>query len=157
MVTVCKICGKEFNIKPGKVLSHGNCCSRACVKIDNKRKGKNFNCATCGKEFYRAPSRIVGNKTGMFFCSKKCQAAKLNTGGENHPKAGYGGKCTYRKRALEAYGSVCAKCGYSKYEIVLDVHHIDKDRKNNKVDNLVVLCPTCHMELHRLKWLKSST
>lgn len=45
-------------------------------------------------------------------------------------------------------GNFCEICKFSKYPEVLQVHHIDHDRKNNKIDNLKLLCPTCHMIQH---------
>lgn len=43
----------------------------------------------------------------------------------------------------------CVKCGIRRDEITqdLDVHHIDGDRQNNKAQNLVTLCRSCHMEV----------
>lgn len=41
----------------------------------------------------------------------------------------------------------CELCGLSAWRgkpIPLELHHIDGDRYNNKLDNLRVLCPTCH-------------
>ena len=52
----------------------------------------------------------------------------------------------YRKLALEVYEPLCAYCGYG-IEAVLEIAHIDGDRQNNNVDNLVILCPTCHKML----------
>jgi len=60
-------------------------------------------------------------------------------------KNGSGG---YRKKALEHYGCKCQECGYDKYISVLDVHHKDYDRSNNEIENLVVLCVRCHIEIH---------
>jgi len=52
----------------------------------------------------------------------------------------------YRKLAFEEYDPLCAHCGFGIQE-VLEVAHIDGDRKNNDIANLVVLCPTCHKML----------
>lgn len=38
----------------------------------------------------------------------------------------------------------------------LDVHHIDKNRYNNSMDNLVSLCKSCHTKLHWDKLEKGS-
>ena len=41
----------------------------------------------------------------------------------------------------------CEGCGISEWngkQIVLEVHHIDSDTSNNKVENLKALCPNCH-------------
>ena len=32
-------------------------------------------------------------------------------------------------------------------KIVLEVHHIDENRNNNDISNLVILCPICHKYL----------
>ena len=51
----------------------------------------------------------------------------------------------YRKLAFDFYKAphICVVCGFGVPE-VLEVAHIDGNRKNNKVENLVLLCPTCH-------------
>lgn len=43
--------------------------------------------------------------------------------------------------------SKCAKCGYTDIQ-ALQVHHIDRNRKNNNLDNLQVLCCNCHRLEH---------
>jgi len=53
---------------------------------------------------------------------------------------------SYRKVALEAYEPICANCGFG-IKAILEIAHIDGDRQNNNVDNLVILCPTCHKML----------
>ena len=52
----------------------------------------------------------------------------------------------YRQKCLNAKGDSCRECG-SKEEI--EVHHIDTDRWNNDLDNLIPLCHECHMAVHR--------
>lgn len=52
----------------------------------------------------------------------------------------------YRSKALEAYGAVCNDCGDTD---TLEVHHKDRDRSNNSLSNLEVLCRACHVERHR--------
>lgn len=42
----------------------------------------------------------------------------------------------------------CERCGYDKYIKILGVHHIDRNRNNNSIQNLEVLCPNCHSEEH---------
>lgn len=42
---------------------------------------------------------------------------------------------------------VCELCGLSEWlgaDIPLELHHRDGDRYNNSIDNLLILCPTCH-------------
>ncbi len=43
----------------------------------------------------------------------------------------------------------CEYCGLSKWNnlpIPLELHHIDGNRHNNKLENLKILCPNCHSQ-----------
>lgn len=51
----------------------------------------------------------------------------------------------YRERCLEEKGRKCAICGYERRILA---HHIDGDRDNNALTNLVPLCSTCHNRIH---------
>jgi 5-methylcytosine-specific restriction endonuclease McrA len=42
----------------------------------------------------------------------------------------------------------CHICGTDDLDI-LDLHHIDRDRGNEKLENLVVLCANHHRKVHR--------
>lgn len=42
----------------------------------------------------------------------------------------------------------CEICGYDRHPELLQVHHKDRNRRNNREDNLIVLCPNCHHEDH---------
>jgi hypothetical protein len=65
-------------------------------------------------------------------------------------------KCiNYRKLAFDHYAAVCAHCGFGIRD-VLEVCHIDCQRTNNEVSNLVILCPTCH-KMHDLDLISTET
>ncbi|WP_135807315.1 HNH endonuclease signature motif containing protein [Halorussus marinus] len=51
----------------------------------------------------------------------------------------------YRQACLDAKGEKCIICGGG--EDVL-AHHIDGDRTNNMLENLVPVCPSCHGKIH---------
>lgn len=57
-------------------------------------------------------------------------------------------RVNYRKLAFEHYRDrlFCAHCGFG-IPAVLEVAHLDCQRHNNDVGNLVLLCPTCHKML----------
>lgn len=61
----------------------------------------------------------------------------------------------YRKLAFETYDPVCAHCGFG-IPSVLEVAHIDCDRSNNDIGNLVILCPNCH-KMHDLNIISTET
>lgn len=52
---------------------------------------------------------------------------------------------SYRKTCLEEKGESCEICGS---EEDIHVHHIDGDRSNNDLSNLVPLCSDHHYEIH---------
>lgn len=53
---------------------------------------------------------------------------------------------SYREHCLREKGEQCKKCGASDG---IEVHHIDGDRTNADLDNLIPLCRHCHRKLHR--------
>lgn len=52
-----------------------------------------------------------------------------------------------RKIAYEVYEPKCVICGFDEFS-ALQVHHIDQNRNNNDVDNLIVLCANHHCMIH---------
>ena len=51
----------------------------------------------------------------------------------------------YRERCLAAKGKKCHICG-NEQNIV--AHHIDGDRANDQVENLLPVCDSCHKSIH---------
>ena len=49
----------------------------------------------------------------------------------------------YRKLAFEKYAPICVYCGFGIKE-VLEVAHLDCKPENCTIENLAILCPTCH-------------
>lgn len=52
----------------------------------------------------------------------------------------------YRRRAIEAYGHECSGCGCT--DKCMDVHHLNGNHSDDRLDNLVVLCKSCHARIH---------
>jgi 5-methylcytosine-specific restriction endonuclease McrA len=61
----------------------------------------------------------------------------------------------YRKLAFDNYLPICSFCGFG-LKSVLEVAHLDGNRTNNKLNNLAILCPTCH-RMHDLDLITSTT
>lgn len=126
-----------------------------CKKENHKKKKVEVVCDYCGKIFYKKASRI-----GRFnFCCRECKdsAQRLNSGGQfnemrpAHYKEGI--YVHYRKLALQEYAHKCAVCGWDEDEDILEVHHIDENRNNNNLSNLIILCPICHKKLSMHKYV----
>jgi hypothetical protein len=64
-------------------------------------------------------------------------------------------RVNYRKLAFAHYDPLCAHCGFG-VQAVLEVAHIDGNRQNNDVANLVILCPNCH-KMHDLDLISTAT
>lgn len=93
-------------------------------------------CPVCGKEFKKA-------RKEQTTCSKSCSNTYFRSG-ENHPSFKTG-EASYRIKSIKHYGHKCLVCDE---ENVIEVHHIDENRHNNSIDNIIPLCPTHHRYMH---------
>jgi len=121
-------------------------CSRKCFTDSNRTK-ITVNCSYCGKNTNKRPKKLK-NKTGKYFCGRDCQTkAQAFSGLSDYWASGKpngGTSIDYRSKGFAAHGTYCQHCGYSDSKKMLDVHHKDGDRSNNKNNNLEPLCVWCH-------------
>lgn len=148
-IVSCEICSKEFYTKPSWLKNgSGKFCSRICSSLA-KRKGKNIKCFSCGKEAYKPLKDLNNSKSKNYFCSKKCSLSWNNSlhFGDNSVNW-KGGRFSYKK-ILERTDlpKRCVLCEKNNIKI-LSVHHLDQNRSNNDVKNLVWLCQNCHFLVH---------
>lgn len=149
----CKTCKKELLIS--KYRKHcGYCQSCNCKRLSEKviikddelyiieaglkRRAKEIICVICDRKLN------VRKSSRQKYC-QKCSAktaAKRRIGKSSIRKNLRG----YRKIALEFFKEECQCCKVNKY---IDIHHIDKNKKNNSLENLLPLCKRCHMKLHK--------
>ena len=151
MLTVrCKNCGKEFRVKPSQIkIGEGKYCSRICNYVAH-RKGSFVNCEICGKELWRKPRQLKHSKSQKFFCSKSHQTLWRNQifSGATHPNWKGGENIEYRKILIKSgTKQICRLCS-NKDSRVLAVHHIDKNKRNNNLNNLTWVCHNCHFLIH---------
>jgi hypothetical protein len=151
MLIRCDCCSNEFDKKPVHIkenerLGYKHYCSKACA-ARGKLRGQWHICNQCGEHVYRTPNQVSKTKSGQVFCSRSCSAVHSNgfRVGPAHPNF-KDGMSRYREKALKTYGAFCVICGYNTVA-ALQVHHIDSDRSNNSLSNLMVLCPTHHIEI----------
>lgn len=146
----CLRCEKEMYAKPRHLKrGWGKFCSQLC-QFAAQRTGSNYICRTCGKEVYRTPKESEHSRSGNFFCNKICHAVWKNghsLAGENHVGWKHG-EHAYRNIMKRAkIDPICRDCKISNFRVLL-VHHKDRNRKNNKLENLVWLCHNCHFLEH---------
>ena len=140
---VCLYCKKEYKTK----FKNSKYCSRDCYK-KNKLTRVKVICNQCNKEFETYKCKM---KQQYHFCCNNCKNTFFKINGHLRGTfAGYNGssKSTYRNKAFECFEHKCYYCGYDKNMSILQVHHLDKNRKNNDISNLRIVCPTHHAELH---------
>ena len=138
----CKKCGFIWEISPLSFMpsSTKNYNFIGCPEC----KYTECVCEECGKKFKRLKSVI--NKNNHNFCSKECGNRY-----KNKQVIDTENSLNYRRNAFLAYPHECAICKWHEDEDILEVHHIDENRANNNISNLVILCPTCHkyLTLHK--------
>lgn len=119
------------------------------IATNNKRGPRN---KTASSPCINHPntSRVLSSN-GSYVCPA-CRYEKLK------------GKRHRAKQALvSARGGRCERCGYSKYTEVMEFHHIDPSQKDfqlssrmsfafdaiiKEAEKCMMLCPTCHREVH---------
>lgn len=110
-------------------------------------------CAFCGKKMERSryPSGLedLGAFKRRKYCSMDCMKRGHVKKGKNEqlysPAHHSARKVAYM---IDTKKYVCEICGATEN---IDVHHKDGNYQNNSSDNLVTLCRSCHMKIHRKK------
>jgi|WetSurMetagenome_2_1015567.scaffolds.fasta_scaffold34565_2 hypothetical protein len=155
----CKKCGKIFL---SWVSQNNSYCSRKCYTNDKEnfysliKKEKKIIKCVCGETFKVLPS------SKKIYCSKKCmyKYGEHNKGEKAwNYKGGYVGKNGYKyirengkyvlehKNVYEKYYGIKIKKGYC-------VHHIDRNKLNNTIENLEIMSRKEHARLHHIKLSK---
>lgn len=161
----CKICDKEFYKYQSAVnAGRGIYCSKKCLWSDNGKRMKDLHdngklpprlgednpnwkgrsaekkCPICKKIF----SSI--NITCSMDCGHILQSQKISRDGNGNWK----GEDVYLrknyKNLLSCIPNECQRCFKSGCKLV--VHHIDRNRSNNNIENLEKLCYSCHTIEH---------
>jgi len=99
-----------------------DCVCNLCGKVFKDNYCNRSYCPTCKKEWEK-----MSTKTKTLV--RRCGVSILDV--------------------LEKLGSECEICGYTH---VLDIHHKDEDKLNNNLSNIIMLCPNCHMLVHRKRF-----
>ena len=88
-------------------------------------------CPICSKTF------ISGATTCSYSCSNKYFRMGENNGNWKHD--------TYQSTCFLHHGKKCLVCGEEK---IVAAHHVNHNHNDNRIENLVPLCPTHHQYVH---------
>lgn len=117
----CVHCGNGFTL--GNIRKHEKACKSNPANLKE--------CPVC---------RIMHSK-GSATCSYSCANKHFRTG----PNHGNWKQNRYRTTCFTFHKKECIICGESK---IVEVHHMNEDKNDNRPENLVPLCPTHHQYFH---------
>ncbi len=131
MIKKCINCGelKEHHAK-------GLCYS--CYKKISWKPKKQI-CKRCKRELPLHAKGLCAGCYNFVFHSNKTKK-------DNHEKWHSISQELYNKKTKK-----CCICGFNK---IVELHHLDENKKNNNENNLVGLCPNHHKMLHNFKFRK---
>lgn len=153
---VCLVCKKSFTEYASRLRAEpfrAKCCSRKCKGILSRNKITK-KCAVCGSLFTTHPSNE--KQAIRMTCSWSCRNEWFS--GERSHLWVCGSRAPYpptfnntikrRVRSIDNYK--CAICGVHEDVIgyKLHVHHIDCNKSNLNISNLVSFCRSCHRREH---------
>lgn len=143
-IVKCEVCGIAFKTVP--TSSKQKTCSRKCAFEKVKKNRLQSKCQICQKLILSPKSRVKK------FCSNTCRHEVLKSLAKQRSiTRSTWGQWKNRKSAklwfVTTYNG-CMKCGYNSVPEILELHHIDRNDKNNNKNNLMLLCPNCHSEDH---------
>jgi len=158
MIIKCDGCGNDYKCSTKKYNENNKlglrifCSSKCFYNAKSNEKRVFVDCAFCGKELFRLKSDIEKSKTGNVYCNSSCSSSKNNSlfrTWEDNPNFKHGLN-KYRRQKLKVSENKCEDCGIDDLD-VLEIHHLDGNRKNNKMENLAILCANCHKKRHKSK------
>lgn len=156
----CINCGKLFKSTSKK----RKYCSRDCAGIGNRKRIYKI-CPICENEYFVINAIVKKNIACSRDCASKVHSIRMRRDGNpawlgGVPKNGYPIKFSEelkeQVRLRQSYKCVlCYNRRRSELE-ALSVHHIDYNKNNNDIRNLIALCRHCHARTNynRKYWIK---
>ena len=120
----CVHCSKETTV--GNIKKHESSCYLNPTIIKQ--------CSVCD-------SVIKNYKTSKGTCSRACANTFFKSGENNGNWKG----SQYTTLCFTKHKKECIICGENK---IVAVHHMNEDHEDNRIENLIPLCPTHHQYMH---------
>ena len=140
----CSMCGLAHYKRPRDLGNSNQYCSRDCYL---NHKAKYTNCKFCGAAF-----KVKSKRADQKFCGRTCSnRARVGTTYKvGQPKS----KVNQRTKNYVAVtirdGEQCLWCGIGTIwldkPLTLQVDHINGVHRDNRLENLRLLCPNCHSQ-----------
>jgi ribosomal protein L37E len=139
-----------YNLRQPKLTMNIVKCKNCDREMENHAKGY---CITCYKKIAWKPRKIICKrcKREMPHHSKGlCPGCYQFVFHLEHNKA-WNNKKNYNL-TQETYKKITEKCVICGFDKVIDLHHLDENKKNNSNENLIGLCPNHHKMIHDYKY-----
>jgi len=152
---LCKQCNVVINYKDK--INGKKFCTRSCAAtFNNSLKSRITKICCCCKQAFESKKHRQ-NK----YCSLKCSAKhrtetnnlklikQIENGGQNLSKSIESNNAMFRKYLILKNGPKCMQCDWTEInpftqKVPIELEHKDGNCINNKLDNLILLCPNCH-------------
>lgn len=172
----CKTCNKEIGYKSANYGNHT--CKKCAAKERAQHYVKHYYCLDCKEEVSTNRAKRcrqcwskffainqIGNQYGKFrkgikHTSRTKKKMSLTHGGTGIPYENTDYTQLFRnirKLIRKRDNHKCQICGYLQLNNKkLDVHHINYNKEDNSLKNLISLCMGCHRKtnFNRNKWIK---
>lgn len=132
----CANCGQTFS-KVGSDIDRRHC-SNSCAIVGRRKPIPTRRCLGCGILFQ--PTKRSGK-----YCYKGC--VHVSASRRRHDNGIFKNARTAKEHLLGS-ARACQRCGWGAEPGILELHHKDRNRRNNHLSNLIVVCPNCHAVDH---------
>lgn len=148
----CEICGKKFHLKPYQLnKSKHHCCSRECLN-----KLKEILYAGEGNHQYGLKGELNASFKGQEIIKKNHKLIDINVYDPTHPYADRNGRVKKHRLIVEQNYKLF---DFKYFEIVdgrvvlkrtSQVHHINEDHNDNRIENLMPVTMSEHRIIHNM-------
>lgn len=133
---LCAECSNsiEYNKRKNKFCSHS--CSAKFSNTKRERKINFSKCLNCLQQIQKRNKYCSNTCLQDFIRNEKLKQNKISS-------------LSLRTFLIKKYGAICMECGWSKQNpytktIPIELEHIDGNSENNTLENVKLLCPSCH-------------